>query len=176
MGKHWWPSGSRANLQPRKQAARGSQDKLLKSDKRRRDQESSGWKPRFQDYSHSLQKSRMNHGWHILGYLYFNPCSANLLVVVFTEVARPVQASEPFPVKRFSDLLFLCQVLFVWITQHDSDKIWLLQNQYYCETGSTCSPELLSMTLINCKIHKKRHQHKCGTQENWPCLSCHQMS
>ena len=80
--------------------ARGSQDKLLKSDKRRRDQESSGWKPRFQDYSHSLQKSRMNHGWHILGYLYFNPCSANLLVVVFVEVACPVQASEPFPVKR----------------------------------------------------------------------------
>lgn len=81
------------------------QDKLLKSDKRRRDQESSGWKPRFQDYPHSLQKSRMNHGWHIWGYLYFNPCSANLLVVVFVEVACPVQASEPFPVKRLSDLL-----------------------------------------------------------------------
>ena len=105
MVKHWWPSGSHANLQPRKQTARGSQDQLLKSDKIRKDQECSGWKPRFQDYSHSLWKSRMNHGWHILGYLYFNPCSANLLVVVFVEVACPVQASEPFPVKRLWDLL-----------------------------------------------------------------------
>ena len=104
MGMHWWPSGSRANLQPKKQTARGSQDQLLKSDKRRKDQERSGWKPRFQDYSHSLRKSRMNHGWHIMGYLYFNPCSANLLVVVFVEVACSVQASEPFPIKRLSDL------------------------------------------------------------------------
>ena len=72
-------------------------------------------------------------------------------------------------------LVVNCQVLFVWIIQHDTET-WLLKNQYYCETGNTCSPELFSMTLINWKIYKKRHQHKCETQKNWPCLSCHQMS